>query len=83
MSKLVNEVQNRIHDYFAVVLDDYHEVNDNPAINQLVDALLRYAPENLKLIVASRTAAAELPESLLHKTVFIPENAVDASRQRT
>jgi glycosyltransferase involved in cell wall biosynthesis len=29
------------------------------------------------IIVASRIAAAELPESSVHKTVFIPENAVD------
>lgn len=55
VAALINEVQERIHEYFAVVLDDYHEVNENPAINQLVDALLKHAPENLKLIVASRT----------------------------
>lgn len=55
VAALVNEVQERIPDYFAVILDDYHEVNDSGPVNQLVDALLKHAPENLKLIIASRT----------------------------
>ena len=52
---LVHEIQERIPDYFAVVLDDYHEINHSAAINQVVDALLIHAPENFKLIVSSRT----------------------------
>src|SRR5581483_5070996 len=40
VASLVNEVQEKIPDYFAVVLDDYHEVNDSPIIGEIVDALL-------------------------------------------
>jgi len=55
LAALINEVQQRIPEYFAVILDDYHEVNHNQAINELVDTLLKHAPENLKLILSSRT----------------------------
>jgi LuxR family transcriptional regulator, maltose regulon positive regulatory protein len=55
VAALVDEVQSRVSQPFAVVLDDYHEVNHNPAINQLLDALLKHAPEDFKLILASRT----------------------------
>ncbi|MDE3076173.1 MAG: tetratricopeptide repeat protein, partial [Chloroflexota bacterium] len=51
---LVNDVQEHIPDYFMVVLDDYHEVNDGP-ISELVDVLLQHIPDNFKLVISSRT----------------------------
>src|SRR5581483_1929206 len=55
VAALINEIQERIPEYFAVVLDDYHEVSESREISELVDALLKHAPENLQLIVSSRT----------------------------
>ncbi|MHB8621707.1 MAG: tetratricopeptide repeat protein, partial [Chloroflexota bacterium] len=51
----VNDVQRHIPDVFVLVLDDYHEVNDSQVIGELLDLLLRHAPENLKLILSSRS----------------------------
>ncbi len=51
---LVNDVQQHIPDYFVVVLDDFHEVNDSP-VSDLVDTLLAHLPENFKLVISSRT----------------------------
>jgi len=39
---------------FVLVLDDYHEVQ-SAALNRAFDALLAYWPENLSLIITSRT----------------------------
>src|SRR5579884_3449 len=55
VATLINEVQDSIPEYFGVILDDFHEVNRSPAVTQVVDALLKHAPENFKLIISSRT----------------------------
>ncbi len=38
-----------------LVLDDFHEVSANPAVQALVEALLRHQPERLGLWITSRT----------------------------
>ena len=51
---LVDAIEQTIRQYFVLVLDDYHEVIDSEPVNALLDALLRYLPENCHIILASR-----------------------------
>ncbi|HID64042.1 MAG TPA: tetratricopeptide repeat protein, partial [Anaerolineae bacterium] len=54
VSALVNDIHD-IPDYFVVIIDDYHFVDESQEVNTLVDDLLRYLPENCHLIISSRT----------------------------
>ena len=51
---LANEVY-EIPEYFAVVLDDYHQVDHSEGVNDFLSLLLSYVDENCHLILASRT----------------------------
>ena len=55
VTALANDVQQRLPDPVALVLDDYQEVNQRPAINAVLDDVLRQAPPNLRVVVASQT----------------------------
>lgn len=57
---LVTEIQQSIDEFFVLILDDYHLVEANPAINRLLDRLLLYLPEHAHLILASRTVPTGL-----------------------
>ena len=61
VTALVNEMYEAIPEYFIVVLDDYHCVEDSPAINDFLSALLEHMPENCHIIVSSRTVPGGLP----------------------
>lgn len=52
---IVNEIQSTIPQYFAVVLDDYHCVDDSDDVNEAIDLLLYYLPEHCHIILATRT----------------------------
>ena len=52
---LVNEIYETIPEYFVVVIDDYHLVDNSHAVNRAVDALVQHVPENCHLIIASRS----------------------------
>jgi ATP/maltotriose-dependent transcriptional regulator MalT/DNA-binding SARP family transcriptional activator len=54
VSALVNDIHD-LPDYFVVVIDDYHFVDESHEVNVLLDDLLRYLPENCHLIISSRT----------------------------
>jgi LuxR family maltose regulon positive regulatory protein len=54
VSALINDIYD-VPDYFAVIVDDYHFVDESEEVNALVDDLLRYLPENCHLIISSRT----------------------------
>jgi LuxR family maltose regulon positive regulatory protein len=54
VSALVNDIHD-VPDYFTVIIDDYHFVDESPEVNTLLDDLLRYLPENCHLIISSRT----------------------------
>lgn len=56
---LITDLQ-EVDAFFVLVLDDYHLVETEPSINQLLDRLLLYLPENVHLILASRTVPAGL-----------------------
>jgi LuxR family maltose regulon positive regulatory protein len=57
---LVTDLQQEIDTFFVLVLDDYHLVESSAPINQLLDRLLLYLPENAHLILASRTVPTGL-----------------------
>ncbi len=57
---LVTDIQHDIDEFFVIVLDDYHLVEDSAAINQFLDRLLYVLPENAHLILASRTVPGQL-----------------------
>lgn len=56
---LITDLQ-ELDAFFVVVLDDYHVVEGEVVINQLLDRLLLYLPENVHLILASRTVPSGL-----------------------
>ncbi len=57
---LVNEIHEQIDSFFVIVLDDYHLVESSEAVNQLLDRLLFFLPENAHVILASRTVPQHL-----------------------
>lgn len=52
---LVNDMVETIGEYFVIVLDDYHQIEENSGVHRLLDTLLRYQPEHCHVILASRT----------------------------
>ncbi len=62
---IVQDMIEHVPDFFGLVLDDYHVLDQDLAINQLVESLLRYRPDHCHLVIASRTVPPELPIVLL------------------
>jgi LuxR family maltose regulon positive regulatory protein len=79
---LVNEMQRSIADYFLIILDDYHLVNSNPVINQLLDRVLAHLPEHCLVIVSSRTEPTLTPRGLALLTVEQQVAALGVSHLR-
>ncbi|MBI4216984.1 MAG: tetratricopeptide repeat protein [Chloroflexi bacterium] len=52
---LTAEIHRCIPEYFALVLDDYHQVETSPTINSLLEYLIERLPDNCQLIVSSRS----------------------------
>jgi LuxR family maltose regulon positive regulatory protein len=50
----VNELYETIPEYFTLVLDDYHHIEDVVPINEFLAYLLQYSDEHCHLILASR-----------------------------
>ncbi len=61
---LVQEVQACIPEYFILVLDDYHALDDQDSIADFLDLFVTYVDENCHLIVSSRNLLA-LPNMAL------------------
>lgn len=57
---LVTEIHEQIDTFFVLVLDDYHLVENSQPVNQLVDRLLYFLPENAHVILSSRTVPPHL-----------------------
>ena len=55
VASLVNEIQTDINDYFILVLDDFHWMDDAEAINSAIDLLIYYLPDNCRLAISSRS----------------------------
>ena len=52
---LVNDIYDNIPEHFAIILDDYHLVDDNQQINRFISHLGQEMDENCHLILSSRT----------------------------
>ena len=61
---LTGEMFETIPDFFVLVLDDYHNVEESPPARELLNLLVERAPENCHIVMASRTPV-DLPA--LHK----------------
>jgi ATP/maltotriose-dependent transcriptional regulator MalT/DNA-binding SARP family transcriptional activator len=55
VTTIVNEAYDHIREHFVLVLDDYHFVNDNDAIDYFVNQFVQQVDENCHLCIASRT----------------------------
>ena len=55
MGLLINEIQERIPDYFAILLDDLQFVDASPGVTELLTWFMDHQPDNCCLIIASRT----------------------------
>ncbi|MGD8491619.1 MAG: tetratricopeptide repeat protein, partial [Anaerolineae bacterium] len=62
---LVQEIYDEIPEYFVLVLDDHHAVEEQEPINEFLDLFATYVDENCHLIIASRTLPALPNLSLL------------------
>jgi len=58
---LVNEMVTTIPEWFVLILDDFHYVEDAIEVTRFLSALLAYQPEHCHLIIASRTVPGTLP----------------------
>ena len=61
---MVNELYETIPDYFTIVLDDYHYIEDIASINEFLAYLLQYSDEHCHLNLASRRLP-QLPNQAL------------------
>jgi len=65
VATLVQEIYDAIPEYFVLVLDDHHAVDDQEQINEFLDLFVTYVDENCHLILSSRTLPALPNLSLL------------------
>lgn len=52
---LAGEIYGSVPDYFILVLEDYHFVEDSEQAKRIIDLFLSRAPENCHMIISSRT----------------------------
>jgi LuxR family maltose regulon positive regulatory protein len=79
---LVNEMQRSIADFFLIILDDYHLVNDVEIINRLLDRILLHLPEHCQIIIASRNEPTLTPRGLALLTAQRQVAALGVSQLR-
>jgi LuxR family maltose regulon positive regulatory protein len=65
VATLVQEIYDAIPEYFVIVLDDHHAVEEQEQINEFLDLFVTYVDENCHLILSSRTLPALPNLSLL------------------
>lgn len=58
---LVNEILDDIPDYFVIILDDFHLIEQSTQVTTFLGRFLEDAPENCCVIVAGRTVPSRLP----------------------
>lgn len=51
---LTNEIGWRIHDHFLLVLDDFHQVEQERSIRQLLDRFLQLCGDHVHVVISSR-----------------------------
>jgi len=65
VATLVREIYDTIPEYFVLILDDYHAVEEEEKIIEFLDLFVTYMDENCHFILASRTLPALPNLSLL------------------
>lgn len=60
LGALITDIHEEIENFFVLVLDDYHLVEQSAPVAHLLDRLLLYLPENAHLILASRVVPSQL-----------------------
>lgn len=65
VATLVQEIYDVIPEYFVLILDDHHTVENQEAISEFLGLFVTYVDENCHLIIASRTLPALPNLSLL------------------
>jgi LuxR family maltose regulon positive regulatory protein len=65
VATLVREIYDTIPEYFVLILDDHHTVENQEPINELLDLFVTYADESCHLVLASRGLPALPNLSLL------------------
>jgi ATP/maltotriose-dependent transcriptional regulator MalT/DNA-binding SARP family transcriptional activator len=58
---LVNEMVSQIPEWFVLILDDFHALEEAPEVSRILTTLLTYQPEHFHLVIASRTVPGTLP----------------------
>jgi len=53
-SALINSLEDRLEEELILAIDDYHEIREN-AVHNFMEQLLHYLPENMHIIMTSRT----------------------------
>jgi LuxR family transcriptional regulator, maltose regulon positive regulatory protein len=54
-AEIINEIDAHIDDYSILMLDDYHLVGETQPIIALIEALLSHLPDQVRLVIASRS----------------------------
>lgn len=53
--EFINAIESQILDFCTLILDDYHLVVDNPPIVEFIDSLLDNLPDQIRMIIGSRS----------------------------
>ncbi len=61
----LQEIESHANQFFALLLDDYHQVIQSEPVNALLDGLLRYLPDQCHIVLASRGVPRRLTLSRL------------------
>lgn len=54
-AELINEIERRVTDFSLLVLDDYHLAGENEQIVDLIEQLLEHLPDQLRILMGSRS----------------------------
>ncbi len=60
VGSLINEISSEIDEFFLLVFDDFHKLDEATLINGAMDFFLRYLPDNCRVVVVSRTLPKKL-----------------------
>lgn len=54
-TELINEVEEQVQDFSVLVLDDYHLAGENQQIVDFLENLLEHLPDQLRILIGSRS----------------------------
>ena len=56
----IHELEENVSQYFVIIVDDYHVVTRSEAVNAFLDGVLRYSPDHVHFVLASRAIPSGL-----------------------